>query len=736
MQTLGPVNNPFTLLALFASLCYLFAFAKVWGQKRDTRIHKAFLIFTFNYFCITILEYLSRQNYSFSLVTLFSHIAAFLFLPSGFLILNLVYSLMNKKIDNLYKFALLITVLGLPVIFIPDSIRIDFNDSRGYYLSTPSILLAITFLISSIIPGFLAVYAGIIQYTTTSNLKEKKILKLFLIGLCISIFFGITMLVILPFFFPQKLPLFYEFSALTTLFLLFYIYKAVHEYYLRKINYTELELVSKSLFSNLEEAVIILGKLGEVVESNHNAKKLLGKINTVEDLSSKVENYNYKSTYLNYKTSIKRGSEDSFIILNQTDVERDGNFLGKLLIIKDVSKEEKLRVDQENLEKQLQRSEKMQAIGQLAGGVAHDFNNQLAAIMGCADLINEEVEDNEYLHELSSNILESAQKAGSLTQQLLAFAQKGKYLSCPVNIHFLISEIASFLSRSIDKKIEIIKTFNAADFTVTGDPSQLNNAFLNLSLNARDAMKDGGVLTFSTENCHLNQYDVLKLNREIKEGNYIKIEIMDTGCGIPEEIHNKIFDPFFTTKQLGSGTGMGLAAVYGIIRNHQGHIVVNSRINEGTTFSIYLPLSEKLEEKMRETVKPKQDNVENLGNVLIIDDEKIINLTTSITLEKLGYKPVAFDDSQEALEHYKNNFNEYDIIILDLIMPRIDGYELFKLFMEINPNSNILIASGYSLDSKTQKLLDQGARGFIQKPFRKIELERKINEILKGKKAK
>lgn len=725
------VNNPLTLVSLFSALCFLTVFARVWGQKRETPIHNAFLLFTFDYFCVILFEYLIRQNYSMAVIKIFSQISAFFFTPSGFLVLNLIYVIINKKKDVVYKVSLIFASIGTLFVLMPDSIRLVFNPKSQYYVALPSLQLSIVFLFSSIFPACFGVFLGLKRLSISKNQKEKNVLKFFLSGLIASILFGILMLHILPFFLPKYVFMFYEFSSLASTFLLFFLYKAVNDFYLKNINYTELEQVSSSLFSNLDEGVVILGKFGEVVDCNKKANALLGKIQTSKDISEKIEDYNIEMVYVNFNAKLNLKGDSLTVKLNQTTVEKNGDYLGKLLIIKDITSEEHFLRDQKKLEKQIQQSEKMQAIGQLAGGVAHDFNNQLAAIMGCADLIEEEIKDNEYLRDLVNSILTSSKKASSLTQQLLAYAQKGKYLSKPVDIHNLINDVIKFLSRSINKKIVMSTNFEAENFIIEGDMSQLNNVFLNLALNARDAMKDSGEILFVSNNCELNKSDINSLNCNINPGKYLKIDIKDTGCGMSDEIVNKIFDPFFTTKELGSGTGMGLAAVYGTIKNHHGHIIVESTEKKGTTFSIYLPLFE-MYENLKDINNLTTNTYNNNKKILIIDDEKIVNMTTAKTLQKLGYKTTSFEDSSIALDHYKNKHKEYDAIILDLIMPIIDGYEMFNKLKFINKDANIIIASGYSLDSKTQELLDNGACCFIQKPFRKGELKDRLSDIFNG----
>ena len=242
-------------------------------------------------------------------------------------------------------------------------------------------------------------------------------------------------------------------------------------------------------------------------------------------------------------------------------------------------------------EQRLRQSEKMQAIGQLAGGVAHDFNNQLTGIIGNADLVQVTIHDQPEVSKYVDNILTAANRAADLTSKLLAFARKGNYLAVPVDIHLIINEVASLLLRSVDKNIRIEQQFKAKNSVIIGDPTQLQNALLNLAINARDAMPEGGELLFATDNVDLDQEFCRSDSFDISSGAYLEILVKDTGTGIEPEIQGRIFEPFFTTKKEGKGTGMGLAAVYGTINTHRGSLRVSSELKHGTAMTLHFPLA-------------------------------------------------------------------------------------------------------------------------------------------------
>ena len=263
-----------------------------------------------------------------------------------------------------------------------------------------------------------------------------------------------------------------------------------------------------------------------------------------------------------------------------------------ITIIRDISARKALEEERTALEARLQQAEKLQAIGQLAGGVAHDFNNQLMGIVGFAHLLQSALKGQPELESNVEGILVGAQRAADLTKQLLAFARKGKYVNERVDVHHAIAEVSALLKRSIDKRVRIEQRLCAKPSTVLGDPSQLQNAILNLAINARDSMPDGGEIIFTTGVIDLDEEYCRHHTHEIAPGRYLKISVTDSGIGIDEETQKHIFEPFFTTKDLGEGTGMGLASVYGTVKNHQGTVHVDSEVGRGTTIGVYLPVLE------------------------------------------------------------------------------------------------------------------------------------------------
>jgi len=384
--------------------------------------------------------------------------------------------------------------------------------------------------------------------------------------------------------------------------------------------------------------------------------------------------------------------------------------------------------ERRQIDLRLRQSEKMKAIGQLAGGVAHDFNNQLAAVTGYADLLSDlcrgHAEAEEYIEQIQSAVRRSAE----LTQKLLAFARQEVTRSAVVDLHAAIAETASILERSIDKKISISQRLRATKPLVEGDPSGLQNAILNLSLNARDAMVAGGQLTISTENQLLDAEACKRLAPPVKPGLYVVIAVIDDGYGIAPELLERIFEPFFSTKPKGQGTGLGLATVYGTVKTHQGAISVYSEVGKGTEVRLYLPA---FAGQMTDVPAASAElRLPRKMHVMVVEDEESLRELAALILRSLGCEVTVFANGAPAVEFYRTSSSKIDLILLDMCMPVMDGTATFHALRKLRPDAKVLIASGYSIARDTQALLEAGAAGFVQKPYRKATLAGELARLL------
>jgi two-component system cell cycle sensor histidine kinase/response regulator CckA len=366
----------------------------------------------------------------------------------------------------------------------------------------------------------------------------------------------------------------------------------------------------------------------------------------------------------------------------------------------------------EELEGQLAQSQKLQAIGSLAGGVAHDFNNLLTAIVGYVSLLREDTNPPPHVSEALDVIEKAAERSAQLTSRLLGFARRGQPKRVRVDFHQSIGEVRELLRHTIGKHITVETKLDAIDPYVMGDPGQFFQVLLNLALNARDAMPEGGTLTIATA----------------ISDHHLRTSVIDTGTGIPDAIRERIFDPFFTTKEQGKGTGMGLTVVQAIIRSHGGRIEIECE-SPGTRFHVLLPLAMERLAVVAEDGEAVPSR--GKGSILVVDDEEFVRQVAARMTKTLGYHVICFGSPREAIEYYRVRVRDIDVVLVDLVMPEFGGKEVFEKLREINPKARIVITSGYGQDPAVDALMDAGAKGFLQKPYRLSQLSEALATAMK-----
>jgi two-component system cell cycle sensor histidine kinase/response regulator CckA len=393
-------------------------------------------------------------------------------------------------------------------------------------------------------------------------------------------------------------------------------------------------------------------------------------------------------------------------------------------IARDITKRKTAEKSRRALADQLQQSQRLESLGTLAGGIAHDFNNLLMGIQGrTALMLNSLAAEHPHYSQLE-NIEEYVASAAKLTTRLLGFARGGKYEVRPVELNSLIEKSIQLYGRT-KKEITIKTTLQSDVWPVEVDANQIEQVFLNLLVNAGQAMPKGGLITIATSQVMLQENDARLYG--ISPGNYVQLTFSDTGEGMDNETMQKIFDPFFTTKPIGYGTGLGLAMVYGIIRNHSGAISVKSALNQGAIFTILLPSTDK-----KVSTEDEKSLVVEKGTetILLVDDEPMILEVGQAILATLGYRVLTAASGQEAIDAYSETRDEIDLFIIDMIMPHMSGSELFDRLRKINPTVKVLLSSGYSIKGQAREIINRGCNGFIQKPFSISQLSVKIREIL------
>ena len=380
------------------------------------------------------------------------------------------------------------------------------------------------------------------------------------------------------------------------------------------------------------------------------------------------------------------------------------------------------------LEKQLVQAQKFEAIGQLAGGIAHDFNNMIGAIIGWADLGSEETEAASRLHRHFEKIRQQADRAASLTRQLLAFARRQILEPRNIDLNQAITETLSLLEKVIGGNVDI-KSKLAPDLAVVcADPTQVEQVLMNLCINARDAMPGGGTLHIETGN---SVFDEMYCAHQpfSRPGPYAMLSVTDTGTGMDPATLDKIFEPFFTTKELGKGTGLGLAMVYGIVRQHGGFVHVYSELNIGTTFRVYFPVSA----EAVKTLERAQDSRPVRGGretILVAEDHEGLRDLAHETLTNLGYHVIPAADGEQALREFQNPQNHVDIVLLDVILPKLSGPEVYAKICDSRPDVPVIFATGYSADIAMLERARQQGSPMLQKPYSPRDLARKIRETL------
>jgi len=476
-----------------------------------------------------------------------------------------------------------------------------------------------------------------------------------------------------------------------------------------------------AIIEELQDGFCTIRLDGSVIYANRTAKMLLGieelptemnffkdNIKDEEIVKSIQDNFANKDHLKDIEVDLHNSLNLPFPAMVTLNLIRDLNdqTIGLAILFKDLT-------TFKTMQNQLLQAQKMESIGLLSSGIAHEFNNILAGIIPNAELIRMTTDEANPNFKRSESIQKSAQRAASIVRQLLSFARDDKYDDdTALDLHTVVTETLEIVDKLFSKDIVIVNSVPDSLRPVKSDPTRIQQIVMNLSINARDAIKGAGKISFEGSDVIITPNSKVA---NLKTGKYVKLVVSDTGQGIEPDIMEKIFDPFFTTKEPGKGTGLGLSTIYGIVKNLNGDIKVYSKINSGTRFEIYLPASKKEIEREDSSVQitPAQES----KHIFVVDDEEMIREMTRDMLIYLGYEVTMAKNGMEALQIFENKSESFDLVLLDLIMPKMNGVACLEKLKIMNPEIPVIITSGVGEANKKKSMLDLGATEYLEKPY-------------------
>ncbi|MFP4547039.1 MAG: ATP-binding protein [Fidelibacterota bacterium] len=504
-----------------------------------------------------------------------------------------------------------------------------------------------------------------------------------------------------------------------------------------------------SILNTTPSGITFVNKEGQITYGNEVAKKILNvdelngqlvfndpkfKITDLDDNPFPDENLPFtivKKTHkpvYNLKHAIRRGSGEKVVLSVSATPKFDsrGKFDGMISIIRDITRDYENEKERIRLGKMVNRSQKLETIGTLAGGIAHDFNNILTPILGYADMVLNAGLDSEFARDNIEEIYKASVRAKDLVAQILSFSRHAEQDRQPIYVNTVVNEALKLLRSTIPTTINIIAEVDKECPKILGDASKIHQVVVNLCTNAYQAMEDeGGTLFVDLKTVEIKKEESLEY-LELKPGQHINITIKDTGIGMDNDTLDKIFEPFFTTRDVNKGTGLGLSVVHGIVKSHEGTIIVDSEVGKGTEFNIYFPVIDSNNEKKIEEIGPLEEGHEK---ILLVDDKETVTKMISKFLGTLGYSVISVNSSIKALELYSSNPKEYDLLITDLTMPEMTGYTLAQKIHDINENFPILMMTGYGAKITREEQQAVGIKKIISKPILIDELSQQIREM-------
>jgi signal transduction histidine kinase/ActR/RegA family two-component response regulator len=695
------------LVPFITFISCLFIFAYVLGQRKKSKVNSAFLLFMLFMMLTPLIELFIHATLTNDIRSPLYQVQLLIVLSLGFLFLNFVYTLLNKKRDSVFWISLGTAIASVIVTQIMPPMKTA--SFPGYDVALP--VLSVWFLpilfVSTVFFNAYALLLCVLHIHKQKDIILFRQLRLVIIGAIVSTPISIFTLVIGPVLLNSYVSM--RFSSLSILVNVLFMFRAIQRHFLLSVNIEQIENSFDRLFENSKDSVFLIDKNGIVIQMNKSAKKMMGV--TVSSLNrsflqSKISGYNFDIDGTDINATMMSDTETHYLQMSQSLVKQGDLSFGKLLIIRDITLQKKT-------EELLYNTKNIESIGQLAGGIAHDFNNFLCGIVSNITLAKLDLNPLSKTAELLSISEKTALQARDLTRQLLTFSKGDSLKIEHFDIVELLREICNFMTHG--SSANIICDLPQQQVFLKSDKGQIRQVFQNIILNAFEAMPNGGIITI------LGRQMGMK-NNFGEDAPFFQISISDNGCGIASENISRIFEPYFTTKS--NGSGLGLAIVNSIVKKNNGSIYVESTTGKGTTFTIRFPVNGDITQQ--DTNVPDKSTPMHSGRILIMDDYPTVRLSLALLLKKMGYQVDEASCGNDALRIYDQTISEqgaYDAVITDLTVPgAMGGKELADELHKRNPDLCIIVSSGYSDEVVLSKYKDFGFSAVLHKPYSPDEL--------------
>lgn len=729
--------NPFSIFPFSSFLINTILASVVLAINPHGRTNRAYALFTYSFAFWAFLNFVVWNEHNTILLTLAKHIEPVCWLPSTLLVLNFTFTLTNKKRNLIFWGCTGIVAGWTSYGVITGCMIVEYQPVYWGNYAVVADCYFTAVVMASLVPAAYCFYLLIATIRTTKEQHFRVQLMYLTIGSMIMFLLVFTDSVLRTSLLRMtSVPFFGSFYLIVQSGFVFFA--IVHHRFLQ----IDLCDAAHEAFAHVNDGVILLDLNQSVRDMNRAACAFFGVApgTPIENLCQLFgASYRFEENAVDWE--IVRDKEGKTIIglLSQSDLLDRKRLIGKLVIVHDVTQQRKEEQQRLQLELKVQQSHasRLEAMGQLAGGVAHDFNNMLAGMYGFADLLcmrlkkNPDSEPKMLMY--AENILRSVRQAADLTKKLTMFACRNVSEMKTFNMHDAIMDTVVLLEHTIDKRVDIAHNLTAERVAARGDRAQIQNMLLNIAINAGDAMPEGGTLLFKTANQEFSTTDVHCFNKDAEAGVYLVVAVADTGIGMSAEVQREIFNPFFTTKKSGKGTGLGLASAYGIAVNHKGFITVDTEVGIGTTFSACFPLSSEEIPPGEPPVKAAAIEV-GQGKILLVDDDAYVRESATDMLMAIGYTVFSCEDGAAAVPWYTANQGDVDLVILDVMMPKLTGDQCALALQKINPEVKLLFISGYSgtLSAEHWAALVKArcAPVMMQKPFTIAQLAEAVGRAI------